>query len=600
MENKMTSSRPQITTRRLLPACFCLGVLVSGAGIASERDTGRLSLQKTVITRSYGSTQFEGEQRTIGPGDSIWRILIQEKGLSERRFGQYLNLLRALNPQIKRLDVLKVGDSLFVPLNPDEALGLEIGVNQHAPASRPARPAALREYRVKSGDALYLILRRELQIVSKRELATYVALVKDLNPQKKNWDLLREGEILRLPAIRKVATKMGKELKPAHPLRPGEGGVRAFDKIQAASVAAIDALTDARQLAAIEHLALLMQIIESLGNKVERSGQEVLSVKAGTIRIDKTSYPVIYNPKLQQKIVLDPNNQFPSSLRTHLEEGSLPIPVVSLRQGESLQDGVSRLLAHLGYQLLTSERPVVLNVGGVSFAARGNWVALAPEEHNKPQEIYVINLTGQSEEMIPDYLKAELSLRGLHMRDITTSSSAIPVALVKLPSNHSAHEIKRWPRDNEELVDAVLAGYGIAYGVADTLSIELRDGLRLDVKTDRTFDTKGRLTALFFESLAPEIKTVLQEQNGLTSVELELTTASRKEIIARLLYGIGEAVDYREHRFSVTTSANREHLKVSATGFLLPRKGLFLTDREIPQFLQRLFFEKGLEVVYFH
>jgi hypothetical protein len=196
---------------------------VSSPGIASERETGRLTLQKTVITRSYGSTQVEGEQRTIGPGDSLWRILIQEKALSERRFSQYLNLVRALNPQIKRLDVLKVGDGLFVPLNPDEALGLELAANKGTTESSPPRPAAMREYRVKRGDALYLILRRELRITSDRELTLYMALLNDLNPQKKNWDILREGEILRLPAIDTTATKTGKGLKPSDPLRLGEG-----------------------------------------------------------------------------------------------------------------------------------------------------------------------------------------------------------------------------------------------------------------------------------------------------------------------------------------------------------------------------------------
>jgi hypothetical protein len=40
-------------------------------------------------------------------------------------------------------------------------------------------------------------------------------------------------------------------------------------------------------------------------------------------------------------------------------------------------------------------------------------------------------------------------------------------------------------------------------------------------------------------------------------------------------------------------------LNISAWGFLLANRGLFVTDREIPQSLHRFFFEKGLEIVYF-
>lgn len=606
---------------RFLPV-FCLAGLLASDLFAqtpssdySEGETGRLTFQKTVITRPYGGKEVEGEERAIGTGDSLWRILIQERGLSQRRFSRYLTLMHALNPQLKSPDLLNVGDSLFVPLHPDQVLGFESAAEKRAPSPLPSATARgesvergpagfapTREYRVEVGDTLYLIMRRELRIVSERELAAYFALVKDLNPGRKNWDLLREGEILRLPAMGETATKIVKEIKLSHPIPPGEDRARVFEKMETPPVTASSALVDidARRLQARDHMALLARVIESLGNEVQRSGQQVLPVREGTIRIDKSSYPVIHNPKLEQKIIFDPDNRFPPSLRKQLEESSLAITVVSLKPGESLHDGVGRLLSHLGYQLLPSERPVGLQVGGIGFAARGNWVALAPEENNKPQEIYVINLTGQLEE-IPDYLKAELSLKGLHMKDIRVPGvSATAVVRVRRPSNHSIPEVKHWPRDDKELIDTVLASYGIAYGVADTLSIELRDGLRLDVRSDRTFETAGRRTALFFQRLEPEIKRTLQEKNDVKSVELELATASRKEIIARLLAEIGDAVHYREHRFSASDGEGRDHLNLTAPGFLLQSRGLFLTDREVPRFVQRFLFEKGLAIVYFH
>src|SRR5688572_7495559 len=92
----------------------------SGAGAQSE--TGHLTLQKTAQLREYQGREVEGEERRVAPGDSLWRLLVKEKGLSEKHFPQYLMIIRELNPQVKKLDLLRVGESLFIPSRPDELL----------------------------------------------------------------------------------------------------------------------------------------------------------------------------------------------------------------------------------------------------------------------------------------------------------------------------------------------------------------------------------------------------------------------------------------------------------------------------------------------
>src|SRR4029453_7409750 len=55
--------------------------------------------------------------------------------------------------------------------------------------------------RVKAGEHLYQILREQLKVTDDHKVAQYYALVKDLNPERKNWDTLSEGEIIRLPTV---------------------------------------------------------------------------------------------------------------------------------------------------------------------------------------------------------------------------------------------------------------------------------------------------------------------------------------------------------------------------------------------------------------
>ena len=94
---------------------------------ARQGEAAQLRLRKTPLkTREHQGKMVEGEERVVTQGDSLWRILIQEKGLSEKRFGRYLVIIGSLNPHVKKPDVLQVGQTIFIPIGPDEILGIEV------------------------------------------------------------------------------------------------------------------------------------------------------------------------------------------------------------------------------------------------------------------------------------------------------------------------------------------------------------------------------------------------------------------------------------------------------------------------------------------
>jgi len=569
-----------------------------------QNETGELTLRKTAQSREYQGREVEGEEKRVGPGDTLWRMLVKEKGLPEKRFSQYLVIIRGLNPQIKKIDVLRIGDSVFIPLRPDDLLGAPPvparADVQHSPITR----GAIKEYRVKQGEHLYQILREQLGMSTDREVALYYALVKDLNPERKNWDALLGGDVIRMPFPGKpadltIAQSKGPasiEAKQESEATKETNSPSILEIKQDKSPAPASLTLDyARRLPAKENVALLGQVMESLGNEVRRDGQETLTLREGTVRVDRTSYPVVYNPKLQQRIILDPEEKIPDSLRSKLMDPSAYTAVFPVTRTSSLQESVNQLLSRLGYQSLPTDRPVVIQEAGISIEARGSWMALAPQESNKAQDIFVIALTDNPQD-IPDYLRKELSNRGLHFKDIllAASSGQSPASDV---SKESAPPVKYWPREKREFVDAMLLSFSVPFGVSETLSIELGQGLRVDVRCDRIFERNGKRTGLFFQRLEPEIKKVLQEKEKMKVIELDLPALEHKEIMARLLSELGEQTAYREHRFSA--SASKDRLNITAWGFLLAKRGMFVTDREIPESLHRFFFEKGLEIVYF-
>src|SRR5688572_12108671 len=141
-----------------------------------------LSLRKSVNTREFRGQEVQGEERRIGPGDSLWRILVEEKGLSGKKFRSYLVVIRGLNPQVKNLDVLRVGDKIFIPLKLGDS---EEPPRRETAATEASPPGSGRtvDYQVKAGEHLFRILRERYKNADDRKIAQYFALVKDLNPE---------------------------------------------------------------------------------------------------------------------------------------------------------------------------------------------------------------------------------------------------------------------------------------------------------------------------------------------------------------------------------------------------------------------------------
>ncbi|HEU4637990.1 MAG TPA: hypothetical protein VFS84_03995, partial [Candidatus Binatia bacterium] len=242
-----------------------------------DRAESQLTLRKSAETREYKGAVVEGENRRIGPGDSLWRILIQERGLTQRKFSQYVIVVQALNPQMKSASVLKVGDTVFIPMRPDEVLVAPSTVAAGGKASNESHGNGLTtDYRVKRGNHLYQILREQLKITDEKELATYYALVKDLNPQRKEWDVLQEGEVIQLPADKTGAVVA----QNASSLAPGTEKLAQSYEASAPSqnttaVRAPLPLDHARRLLAQENLPLLAQVLNTVGIEIESDGDEV-------------------------------------------------------------------------------------------------------------------------------------------------------------------------------------------------------------------------------------------------------------------------------------------------------------------------------------
>ena len=585
---------------------FCIGCIApiffpfnSWGAESGGTESGQITLRKSIGEREYKGKTLEGEERRIAPGDSLWRILIQEKGLPSKRFSEYIVVIRGLNPALSSSGALRIGETIFIPLRPDEALQIQAQPQEaRATVAQPGK-GATQEYRIRPGDHLYQVLRERLGITDERQLAVYYALVKDLNPQKQNWDLLVEGESIRLPVFTSTAEARSLANRTvesrAGPAR--ETSPRA-EAVKPSVVAAASPPKMPSQAIARENFALVSRVIESLGNEVQTNGEAVLAVKEGTLRLENSSFPIVYNRNLNQKIVVDLDDKMPASMRSKLSDDQNSASVVALSRTVSVREAVNQLLSQLGYQTLPAGQPLVLQQGALSLRANGDWIALAPEQSQKRQEIFVINIGDRSDD-IPEYLRAQLASSGVQFKEIPWGTSpAVAAPGAPSRSQEILAQTKVWPRDKREIVDAVLFAYGIPFGVSEVLPLELHAGIKLETVCDRLFELRGQRAALFFRRIAPEIRQAFEGKLNTKVIELDMALSSR-DLIGKLLGEMGEPEAYREHRFTAAPGAKQDKLTVSAWGYLLNKPAMFVTDRQIPKQYERFFFEKGLDIVYF-
>ncbi|HTM07680.1 MAG TPA: hypothetical protein VL754_04760 [Verrucomicrobiae bacterium] len=549
---------------------------------ASAQDApAQLELRRTLKTRPYQGQNVTGEERVVRPRDTLWRILVVERGLSDKRFARYVFIVTALNPNLKKADVLQVGDTLFIPIQLDELLGQKPTAAPPPPvatvSAAPESEGGTILYEVKKGDQLYKVLRTQAGIPA-AEMKSALARAKALNPQKKNWETLIAGEKLTLPAGAAAAA-------------PVEHAVALPNEQQ---VVGIDY---GKKITVQENLELLDSVMKAVGRQTRREGEEVVPLKEGTVHIDRSSYPIVQSPG-GQRAILDMQNKITAALKAKMEANGPGLPVVSVKKGASLHEAVAGLLTRLGFQNLPSNQPVVIQDSGVAVQVKGEWMVTSPEDGGAMAQVMVVSLTdtpGQT----PDYLKDYLSVKGMSLKEILLprATPPAPVAESAVPAKANFH-VEKWPESGAALVDALLADYGIATATGGTFSIMLRDGIRMDSKADRIFEYGGKKIALAFRSIGDESAKSMESSDGMRVVELDFAKLTRREIVGRLLGELGETAPYREQRFAANDRA-KDKLMLTISGYYLPQRLLLLTDRDIPTDLERFFGEKGMRVVKF-
>ncbi|MGH7844782.1 MAG: hypothetical protein ACREQW_06395, partial [Candidatus Binatia bacterium] len=337
-----------------------------------------------------------------------------------------------------------------------------------------------------------------------------------------------------------------------------------------------------------------------LGGTFVRTGEEVFQLQNGKVTFDRAVYPVFSDSLLGRRVLVDTRNAIPAGLKARIEGEMTDTSVITLTKDSGASEVGRKLLARLGYQVLPTHRPLVLHDMGVGIQVKGDWMVMEPETTGEKEQIWVFLLT-KAPGAIPDSLRHYLSTKGVTLAPILMPASMnSPNPARGHESAALAAEPERLPGHPTGLVDSLLKSSQIAYTRDREVSVILREGIQLKIKVDRYWESAGKKFGLVFGKLSGELKKAVEGSAGLKLVEVDIKTLTPREIVARVLQGLGEDTIYTENRFvGANTGRLKESLVLEVRGFLARDGTLLLTDRALPRDVERFILNQGIEIAYF-
>ncbi len=490
--------------------CCCTYRVLMAEGQAREP---HLVFKKSVLVKEYKGGQAYSAPHTVRKGDHLWKILREQYNMSNKRIAFYCRIAKAINPQIKNIDVLEPKQNILVPYK----------YVKGSPADNATKPFPEHdvEYVIKEGQHLGKILRDnynlpEYVIFSKRTFR----LIKEANPAIENINNLEKGQKIILPAAlfdlsayttpAPAAPRIVKTApappRPEPVITPAQLQ-RAPEKTVPAPVIPYVVTPEEKQVRSA--MSMLTRSFDGLDN---RTGTEVLPIEgSGSVTIDHSKFPV-YEFPWGKKILFDYGNKLPEGVKDVIASEWENAEVVAVQEKDDMKSILDTVLDSCGFFKVEKKGEFITKRDNIQISVGGDWIVF---KDTMMKNVFVVNLIdGNRREMSPE-LKAYISDMGLQIVDIKTGGA--PAAKKEdAPGEKPAKtEYQSVSSEPALLTDLILEAAGIEYkkGYNTEIFQNMYNGFSLEIIADRMFVKDGATYLIDFHSLPERIVQIIEKQN---------------------------------------------------------------------------------------
>jgi len=473
-------------------------VLVFSCQVATAKeDTAQITLSKTALPKSKLYTY------TVKKGDILSVIVRNIPGITEKDIADNYLLIQELNPNIKDVNKLSVGQKLILPGKPHTE---EDGQKIASAASPEAQTQAVstvgtKTYVIKEGDNLFRIVVRELGITS--NVKEKLELIKSINPHIKDVTKIYAGDTILLPT---------KDFSPI-PTAKQQAAVTEEEKLIEESISHPETIIEAKDKIAMPpeaRLAVIKHVVTQMNATVTASGNYYLPLpKGGQVTIDCSKMPVIEFEN-NTTIFLDLENRAPDDLKNIISDNWKNFSLVKVTQKDDVIVVLRKIFdAAKNYSMTKQNKPLTI---GAPLSAEFfvDWVIKETTTRQIPPLTQGLRILYENDLLFPRALKNFAQRKGLIITEISAQKGIVgkPEEIYSLPP------VTKYPSTSaKEFSYALLSDLGLRPEKDVDIKIfdTEKDGINLSIKADVLVNTGDSKYIVFSRELSPQLINVLTQ-----------------------------------------------------------------------------------------
>lgn len=430
----------------------------------AKEDTAQITLEKTAVSKQNVHLY------KVKKGDVISAIIRKLPGITVDDIPDNYRVIKELNPEIENLNKLYAGQVIKLPGKSVKS-GEEDQEKSSAvsDSTAPAAPEGAQTYKIRKGDTLITIIRKELKI--RKGITKTLSIVKSMNPRIANINVIYAGQVILLPD------------KTAFVRPPDETKI-----VQQAVDAPIqtEELIETRGTSIMPReakFALLKQILTQMGITVSSSGNYYLPIsKTGQITIDCKKIPVVeFDDKTT--VFLDWENRVNRNLKKMILGRWKNFAVVKVDKKDDIIVALKKVFAVTKtYSIAKRETPITAGTRP-PVEVLVEWVILKAGSGGRQSVVQGLRFVEGNNSLLPNAVKNYTKQNGLVITEINkeTGLAGRPEEIYSQPA------MTVFPSKSASDFSYALVNYlGLdATKDADVKVFNMsRDGFNLSVKAD--------------------------------------------------------------------------------------------------------------------
>ena len=562
---------------------FLFATALSPALAQEKEETYSISLTKTAGL-NQGKIQKVKDKRVlaspyvVGKGEHLWQILRKKKLLKMGKIGEVLSVLRELNPSLGNLDLIHPGQRILIPLRIVPVSDAGIG---RAPVVEKMDLADLKnlkmeDYTVQPGDALTRVIEGRYHVPAQKLYGEYLALVKKLNPNIKDINVILPGQRIRLPIYSPEVVR-----KPIIPERFQAKKQKAPKEKERVSPVSRD----------------LARIFSDLGMDWVSSGQLFIPLRAGgQINLRAESFPVL-NAPTGNRVIVDLNNELPERVAELIQSSWKWYRVVHLTGNDTLRSALGKIIAECDFTDSDGTRHPLEFGGVVQLRITGDWLLpMSGGSSDQKQTMAVLTLRGSHMPAIPRTIQDYLKGLGIKVIDYPPGDSQ-PGGEKSNPHVISA------PDDPIARTEMILERLGQKFTRSRNIPVyksEVQD-LKFLIKADISLKSNGVECVLDFSGLGEKMQTLLKE-HGFRVLSLH-SVKDPSQMLAETLRFLGVPFQQGPHSFMACKRDASRNIQLTVQGVSFKDgkgQSVLAIEGTLPEEIVAFLQQNGYEVLSLH